>query len=117
MLKEKIATLLDQNEAEHIVIMDMSNTPIITDTFLICTANSKTHMASLRDRIIDFFSSIDKTVLYYDKGKEYDWLIVDASEIVIHIFTKKGREFYALEKLWINAKQKEWIPASSISKP
>lgn len=115
MIEETIASVLDQKEGERIVVMDMSQTPIITDTFILCTANSKTHMASLRDGVIETLDAMGKKPLYYDRGSDYDWLVVDASEIVVHIFTKKGREFFALEKLWINVKQRDWEPGRTIT--
>ncbi len=108
MIEETIARVLDQKEAERIVVMDMSQSPIITDTFILCTANSKTHMASLRDSVIETLDALGKKPLFYDRGNDYEWLVVDASEIVVHIFTKKGRAFFALEKLWINVNQRDW---------
>jgi ribosome-associated protein len=94
-----------EKEAIEPVILDMSNTNVPTDYFIILTANSNTHMNSLRDTILDLLSEIGKQVIYYDKEDNHEWLIIDASDIVIHIFTKEAREFYDLEGLWIDAKK------------
>ena len=88
------------------VVLDMRDTPMPTDYFLIVTANSDVHMKSLRDRIVQFIKKeTDLEIIYYDKGEGYDWMIIDAGDVVIHIFTEKGREFYDLEGLWIDAKR------------
>ncbi|WP_126993558.1 ribosome silencing factor [Thermosipho globiformans] len=94
-----------EKEAIEPVILDMSNTNVPTDYFIILTANSNTHMNSLRDTILDLLSEIGKQIIYYDKEDNHEWLIIDASDIVIHIFTKEAREFYDLEGLWIDAKK------------
>ena len=96
---------LSEKEAEEICVLDMQTTPIPTDYFAICTANSQTHMAALRDAVVDFFDRQGIALIFYDKGKNYDWLVVDAGIIIVHIFSKKGREFFALEDLWIRAER------------
>jgi ribosome-associated protein len=44
-------------------------------------------------------------LIFYDKGKNYDWLVVDAGIIIVHVFSKRGREFFALEDLWVRAER------------
>jgi len=86
-------------------VLDMQKTPIPTDFFVICTANSQTHMASLRDAAVEFFDEKGIPLIFYDKGKNYDWLVVDAGIIIVHVFSKRGREFFALEDLWVRAER------------
>lgn len=81
----------------------MDKTPILTDYFVVCTANSSTHMGALREMIIDELEKNEFKIIFYDRGKEYSWLVVDGGEVVFHIFTEKGRKFYSLENLWIAA--------------
>ncbi len=97
--------LLEKKEAIEPVVLDMSKTRLLTDYFVICTANSNVHMKSLRDEIVDFFNEIGKELIYYDRGEGYDWILVDAGDIVVHIFTKSAREFYDIEHLWIDAER------------
>lgn len=83
----------------------MRKTPMPADCFVICTANSQTHLGALRDALLEFFETEQIKLIFFDKGKSYDWLIVDASSIVVHVFTKKGRAFFALEDLWTNSER------------
>ncbi|WP_228288236.1 ribosome silencing factor [Thermosipho ferrireducens] len=102
---EKIWAKLVEKEAIDPIVLDMSRTNIPTDYFVIMTANSNIHMKSLRESILELLEEIGKEVIYWDKGDEYDWLLIDAADIVIHIFTQDAREFYDLEGLWIDAER------------
>jgi len=102
-----ILEIIQEMEAIDPVVLDMSQTPIPTDYFVIMTANSDIHMKSLRDRIVAYIKSASLPLIYYDKGEGYDWLLIDAGDIVIHIFSERGRRFYDLEGLWIDAKRIE----------
>ncbi len=102
----EIFDVVEKMEGINPVVLDMRETPMPTDYFLIVTANSDVHMKSLRDRVVQFIKKeTDLEIIYYDKGEGYDWMIIDAGDIVIHIFTERGREFYDLEGLWIDAKR------------
>ncbi len=104
ILKE-LYEIIEEMGAIEPVILDMKETPIPTDYFVIMTANSQIHMKSLRDRIVEYIKKKRIPLIYYDKGEGYDWLLIDAGDIVVHIFTEKGREFYDLEGLWVDAKR------------
>lgn len=101
----KIARQLEKKEAIDTIVMDMSKTRLLTDYFVICTANSSVHMKSLRDDIVDYLNELGKQIIYYDRGEGYDWTLVDAGDVVIHIFTKNARQFYDIEHLWIDAER------------
>uniref|UniRef100_A0A7C5Y9G9 Ribosomal silencing factor RsfS n=1 Tax=Fervidobacterium nodosum TaxID=2424 RepID=A0A7C5Y9G9_9BACT len=102
---KKLLVVLEKKEAIDPVILDMSKTRLLTDYFVICTANSNIHMKSLRDEIVEFFNENGKELIYYDRGDNYDWLLIDAGDIVVHIFTKSAREFYDIEHLWLDAER------------
>jgi len=102
---KKLMNVLEKKEAIDPVILNMSKTRLLTDYFVVCTANSNIHMKSLRDEVVDFFNDIGKDIIYYDRGEGYDWMLIDAGEIVVHIFTKSAREFYDLEHLWLDAER------------
>ncbi len=106
-LKE-IMNLINDLEGIDPVVLDMRETPMPTDYFVIVTVNSDVHMRSMRDRIVEYVKSSDLPLIYYDKGEGYDWLIVDAGDIVVHVFTERGRDFYDLEGLWVDARRVEF---------
>ncbi|MEN3007633.1 ribosome silencing factor [Pseudothermotoga sp.] len=97
---KRLLDVMNQKEAINTVVLDMRKTPIPADFFVIATANSQTHMSTLRDAVVEFFLENNHNLIYFDKGEGYDWLLIDAGDIVVHIFTAHGREFYDLEGLW-----------------
>ncbi len=104
---KKIWEVLQKKEAISPVVLDMRQTRVPADYFVIMTANSNTHMKALRDDLVDLLEEMNKKIIYFDRGEGYDWILIDASDIVIHIFTKSAREFYDLENLWVDATKVE----------
>ncbi|MDN5359610.1 MAG: ribosome-associated protein [Thermotogaceae bacterium] len=93
-------SLLDDKEAEGIIVLNMSETNLLTDYFVICTANSTVHMKALIDTVREFADENGQKIIYADKEAKGDWVLVDMGDIVVHVFSKAGRKFYALEELW-----------------
>lgn len=104
MLK-KVKECLERKEALDIVVLDMTKTRLLTDYFVICTANSNIHMKTLRDEVVELFNQEGKKLIYYDRGDGYDWMLIDAGDVVVHIFLKHAREFYDIEHLWIDSER------------
>lgn len=102
---KEITEILDKKQGEEIVILDVSKVSNLSDYFVVATANSDPHMEALREAVLEYLEKASIPIVYYDKGRGYDWLVVDGGYFIVHIFSKKGREFYSLEDLWLNAKR------------
>ena len=98
MLELIIKTLSDK-KAEDIVAIDRSNSSPICDYFVICSALNERQMISLANALDDELAKNNYKIKKID-GKGSKWIIVDAVNIMIHIFDKEERENYKLEKLW-----------------
>ena len=93
-------------KAEDIVILDMRGLVDYTDFLVICTGRTPRQTKAIADEV--------RTVLKKDHGlaprrvegeKEGDWILLDAIDVVVHVFTPEAREFYRLERLWRDAPQ------------
>lgn len=102
---KEIVEILDKKHGEEIVVLDISKVSNLSDYFVVTTANSDPHMDALREGILEFVEREGVQIIFYDKGKGYDWMVIDGGYFIVHIFSKKGREFYSLEDLWLNAKR------------
>lgn len=102
---KEIADILDEKHGEDIVILDVSKVSNLSDYFVVATANSDPHMDALREAILDYVQKETVEIIFYDKGKGYDWMVIDGGYFIVHIFSRKGRDFYSLEDLWLNAKR------------
>lgn len=92
--------ILDDKMCSNLKVIDIKDTTIFGDFFVIATVNSPNQMRATVEALIDFLKKNDEEILYFDKNHDLDWNIVDCGDIIFHIFTKKGREYYDLENLW-----------------
>lgn len=97
---EDLKIIMEENDAIDIVVKDMTETSQNVDFFLIVTANSTTHMEALKDYVVKYFKTNKLAVKSFDKDSGFDWSVVDSGNIMVHVFSQKGREFYDLEELW-----------------
>ena len=73
--------------------------------FVICSGTSNTHVSSISDNIRKFVSKEIKEKPWSTEGKDTsEWILIDYSDIVVHVFQTQIREFYNLEDLWGDAK-------------
>ncbi len=103
----RICDEISKDEDADVVVLKIAQLSYMTDYFVIATADSSVQMKSMRDRVVETLKEAHHPIVFYDKGADHDWMIVDAEEIVVHIFTKKAREFYDLESLWSDAERIE----------
>ncbi|MCF7934824.1 MAG: ribosome silencing factor [Synergistales bacterium] len=90
---------LDQKHAEDIAILDLRESTAIADFFIIVTANSKTHMKTLQETAEESLEQAG--IECHLEGRESDrWRLVDGISVVVHIFSREGRSFYSLERIW-----------------
>ena len=99
-IKNEIETILDSNKAKDIVSIDLKKKSYIADYMIIASGTSSRHLQSLAENLV---SELKKIGIYNCRieGKDSnDWKLVDAIDIIIHIFHPEKREFYDLEKMW-----------------
>ena len=99
-IKNKIEIILDNNKAKNIVSIDLKNKSYIADYMIVASGTSSRHLQSLSENLV---SELKKIGIYNCRmeGKDSsDWKLVDAIDIIIHIFHPEKREFYDLEKMW-----------------
>lgn len=105
------ADYADAKKAEDIVILDVRGLSPVTDYFVLCTASSLPHLRAVRNEIWDrFFADHHLKPLARDENLESLWVILHYGDIMVHVFQKDKREFYALEELWNDAPRVAWSP-------
>ena len=77
--------------------------------FVICNGDSNTHVNAIADSIEEFTAKKLDTNVWHSEGRDQShWIILDYSDIVVHVFQKHYREYYDLEDLWADCNQKEY---------
>ena len=96
----KMAALLDEKNAEDIVLIDVSKVTIIADTFVICSGRAANHVKMLADELEQ---ALGKEGIYRSRMEGYQegrWIVMDYGDIIVHILHKEERKFYDIERLW-----------------
>jgi len=97
--KDMLVHELDQHKAENITVIDLKNKSNIADFMIIATGRSNKHVAATAEIIIDKIKDSGRKCYVEGLGNS-DWVLVDALDVLVHIFNKEKREYYALEEMW-----------------
>jgi ribosome-associated protein len=91
---------LDDAKAEQVVAMDLSGKSTIADTMIVATGRSNRHVNAIADQVIDELSKHGMKNIRIEGVPQCDWVLVDAGDVIVHVFRPEVRSFYNLEKLW-----------------
>lgn len=84
--------------------MDLKKLSAVTDYFVICSANVEIHAQAIANYLRDSLEKKGAWVWHIEGYNPGRWILLDYVDVVVHIFLKETRDFYALEKLWGDAK-------------
>ena len=87
--------------AQNIVTIDIRNLPGATDWFVICDGDNIVHNRACADRVVDTLREEHTTRPWQQEGSsEGRWILLDYSDVVVHVMLDELRDFYDLEALW-----------------
>ena len=92
-LAKKAAAFLDNKKADY---------------FVIATGNNNTHVRALADELEEKLKGEGLPPARVEGYRSNSWILLDWGNVVIHIFTQEGRDFYDLDHLWADGKNVEW---------
>ena len=94
-----IVKTLDDGKAEDVVVIDLQGKTSIANQMVVASGTSQRHVASLAEKIQENLKAAGyKTTV---EGEEKaDWVLIDAFDVIVHIFKPEVREVYSLEKMW-----------------
>lgn len=98
----KLIEFLNSKEAERLVAVDVSGITTTAKYVFIMSANSQVHANSLAEHIKSFLLENDYGQYLMSKSIKTNnpWILIDASDLIFHVFQREEREFYNLEKLY-----------------
>ncbi|MDR1674087.1 MAG: ribosome silencing factor [Oscillospiraceae bacterium] len=107
---EKVSVVLkalDSKKAQDIKTLMISEMTTMTECFIIATGISTPHVRTLSDEVEDRMTQAGEEPLHIEGYSSANWIVLDYSDVVVHIFSKESREFYKLERLWNKETAKE----------
>jgi ribosome-associated protein len=106
-LKKEIEEILNDNKALEITSINLKNKTSIADFMIIASGNSSRHIQALSEILIDKLKEKGINNCRLEGRESNEWKLIDASDIIIHIFHPEKRKFYDLEKMWSELIPKE----------
>jgi ribosome-associated protein len=96
--------IASDKKATDIVLLDLQGISTISDYFVICTGANPRQIRAIASAIDEKLSEYGLPAFHREGSPDSGWLLLDFSDIIVHIFAPKEREYYRLERLWSNAK-------------
>ena len=98
-----IQSSLDDDQAEHVVVIDMAGKSAIADFMVIATGRASRHVAAMAEHLRERLKPRLGRTPPIEGLTQGDWVLVDAGDVVVHLFRAEVRAFYNLEKMWSRA--------------
>ena len=106
-LKNHIEKILNDNKAEEIKSINLKDKTSIADFMIIASGNSSRHIQALSEILINELKKKGINNCHLEGRESKEWKLIDAMDIIIHLFHPEKRKFYNLEKMWSELIPKE----------
>jgi ribosome-associated protein len=100
-LRDHIVTALEDGKGQDIKALDVAKLTPMTDYMILVSGTSNRHVKSLVDQVIDAAKSCGARVRGVEGRENNEWVLVDLGDVIVHAMQKEAREFYDLERLWV----------------
>ncbi|MEQ8178462.1 MAG: ribosome silencing factor [Amphiplicatus sp.] len=100
---EIILTELDDDKAEEIVTIDLGGKSDIADAMIIASGRSARHVGAMADKIVRLLKEEGFGRARMEGAPACDWVLIDAEDVIVHLFRPEVRAFYNLERIWSEA--------------
>jgi ribosome-associated protein len=99
-LLERIRMSLDDDKAEDIVTIPMGGRSSLADAIVIATGRSSRHVAAIAEHLARRLKDAGYGTRPVNGAQQGDWVLVDAGDVIVHVFRPEVREYYNLESMW-----------------
>lgn len=100
LLQKTILHSLDENKAEDVVSINLAGKASFADALIVASGRSSRHIAALADHISDAIRAKGFIPPIIEGKESPDWVLLDAGDVVVHLFRPEIRQMYNLEKMW-----------------
>ena len=102
---QRIVEILQEKKAMEIMRLDLRAITDTADFFVLCSGSSDLHVKALAEELCEQLGAAGQGPWHVEGYETRRWVLLDFVDIVVHIFRPEVREFYALERLWGDAKR------------
>ena len=94
-------TSLEDDQAIDIVTIDLSGKSAIADHMVVASGRSSRHVGAIVDKLVEKLKREGGVIPRLEGVDQGDWALIDAGDIIVHVFRPEVREFYNLERMWL----------------
>ena len=99
LIVQDVLQSLDETKAEDVISIDLRGTTALADEMIIATGRSTVHVGAIADKAIKACKEAGVSARV-EGLPQCDWVLIDAGDVIVHIFRPEVRQFYNLEKMW-----------------
>jgi ribosome-associated protein len=99
-LKDLILASLDDDQAEDVICIDLTGKSSLADAIIVASGRSQRHVAAISDHILRKLKDAGVGKARVEGLPNADWVLIDAGDVVAHVFRPEVRAFYAIERIW-----------------
>ena len=106
---ELITTSLDDDKAENVLTIPLKGKSAMADYMVVASGTSSRQVAAMAEHIEFKLKQNKVDVLGLEGLRQADWVLIDANDVIVHLFRPEVREFYGLERMWSDAATEEVV--------
>ncbi|MGB6913048.1 MAG: ribosome silencing factor [Pseudolabrys sp.] len=91
---------LEEMKAEDSVVIDLTDKSSIGDYMVVTTGRSQRHVSAVADHLVKDIEAAGNSRVRIEGMRQGDWVLIDAGDVIVHVFRSEVRAFYNLEKMW-----------------
>ncbi len=95
---------LEDKKAENITILDISEISILADYLVIASGRSRNQVQAMSDSAEDAMGAAGYYPKHIEGYQSANWILMDYKDVIVHIFSEEDRNFYNLERIWVDGK-------------
>lgn len=103
-LVKTVYDALEDKKGINITIIDISKISILADYFIIAGGNNENQVKAMADNVLDEFAKEKISPKHIEGYNNANWILMDFSDVIVHIFNEDDRLFYDLERIWRDGK-------------
>jgi ribosome-associated protein len=92
---------LEDSKAEDIVPIDITGKSPVADWMVVASGRSQRHVGAIAERLVSELKAAGGSGIRVAGDRQCDWVLIDAGDVVVHIFHPDARAFYRIEKMWL----------------
>ena len=109
---ELVTSSLDMDKAEDVTTIPLRGKSSMADYMVVASGTSSRQVAAMAESLELRLKTASVEILGLEGVRQADWVLIDANDVIIHLFRPEVREFYGLERMWTNERVEEVVTVS-----